>query len=71
MEINIGYDVIERLINDNSRIHLNTTLVLEIKDEMQRILVESLLWGRKTSLIDAFWIAAKSLGLDLTTNMEV
>jgi len=63
MEINIDYAVIEKMIKQNAQLHLNTCLVLELKDEMQHILVESLLWGKNISLLDAFWIASKSLGI--------
>jgi len=65
MQLDIDYGVIEKLANQTN-LHLNTCLVIELKDEMQSIIVESLLWGKKISLLDAFWIAAKSLGFEIS-----
>ena len=65
MELNLGYPVVEKLISENTSLKQNTCLVLEIKDEMQSILVESLLWGKKIGLLDAFWIACKSLDIEI------
>jgi len=63
MEINVKYEVIENLIRKNSQFHLNTTLVLEMKEEIETVLAEELLKGKKIGLLEAFLISSKTLGI--------
>ena len=61
MEINIDYTVIEKLIEQNKKLHLKTCLVLELKEEVESIIKESLLYGKKICLLESFWLACRSL----------
>ena len=65
MDLNINYTVIEKLIDQNTKLHLNTCLVLELKEEIQIIITESLLYGKKICLLESFWLACRSLGIDI------